>query len=463
VSARRLARSLIGPRAIAAAALAASVLGAIVLWNGAGAESDLVAAVERGDLTATLTATGSLKPIQSITYRSPVPGREVEIRELAPEGAHVKQGDLIVRLDATELATELDRARQERRQAQIDLQVAEGEWEEARAAMLDVSEGEGALSVEEAQSSLQRVEKKVLRLTDEYSRLRPLLEKGVITRDELARTQDQLEEAEEELALARKRTAVVVQLAHPREQKRASLQLAQRTAQLAHARTRAEETDARVELLIRLIAESTIRARGPGLVVYEELLSALPRRKVRVGDRVHATQGIVTIPEVDRMLVQATVGEAEVHRLQPGQPATVRLEAFPDLHLAGRVSRVGALASASPTRPFDERRFDLMIELDPSDAELRPEMTARADVIVGVRKDVLLLPVTAVFERNGSFTAYVVGRRGLEPRPIELGQSNDRQVEVAAGLREGERVSLAEPPGAAGSQPGGPFNAGPRR
>ena len=61
----------------------------------------------------------------------------------------------------------------------------------------------------------------------------------------------------------------------------------------------------------------------------------------------------------------------------------VELEAFPDLTLTGSVTRVGTLASASPARPFDDKRFDLIITLDPANAELRPEMSIRADVIVG--------------------------------------------------------------------------------
>ena len=448
------------PRTIASAVAVVVVVAAAALWSRTGADPRLVAKVERGELVATLTTAGTLRPIQSITYRSPVPGRDVEIRELAPEGTRVNEGDLLVRLGTTELELDLDRVKQELRQAQMDLQVAEGEWEEAGATIRDVTEGEGALSVEEARTGLQRAQKKAERLREEFEHLKPLLDKGFITRDELAKTRDQLEEAEEELGLARRRTDIVVQMSHPREQKRASLQLAQKAAQLGHARARVVESQARLELLTRLIDGCTIHARSPGLVVYEEFLNVNPRRKLRVGDRVFATQGIVTIPEVNRMLVEASVGEAEVHRVRPGQAATVRVEAFPDLRLTGKVSRVGTLASASAMRPFDEKRFDLIVELDPTTAELRPEMSARADVIVGTRTDVLLVPVTAVFRRPEGVVVYLVSRGGLEARPVDLGESNDRVVEVLKGLRQDERVSLTEPPNAGAAATGrAPANA----
>ena len=144
------------PRALAAGALVVAVFAVAALWGRTGVDPSMVATVERGELVATLTSSGTLRPIQSITYRSPIPGRDVEIRALAPEGTRVNQGDLLVRLGTTELEVELDRVRQEFRQAQMDLQVAEGEWEEAGATVRDVSDGEGAITVEEARTGLQR-------------------------------------------------------------------------------------------------------------------------------------------------------------------------------------------------------------------------------------------------------------------------------------------------------------------
>lgn len=430
-----------------------SALTVFVYWVRAGAEDALVATATRGELTATLTSSGTLKPLQSITYRSPIPGRDVEIRDLAPEGSRVGAGDVVVRLDTTDLEIELARVGEEHRQARMDLQVAEGEYEEAGAEVKAVAEGEGALSVEEARSTQQRAQKKAERLQQEYDHLKPLLDKGFITRDELARTEDQLEEAEQELVLARRRSDVMVQLSHPREQKRAALALSQKAAQLGMVRTKISELQIRLDLLTRLVDGCTIRARGPGLVVYEENLQANPRRKLRVGDRVFATQGIVTIPEVNRMVVEASVSESDVHRVAAGQRAAIHVEAFPNLTLTGEVTRVGTLATASATRPFDDKRFDLVIMLDPTTAELRPEMSIRADVIVGSRIGVLMVPVTAVFNHQGTRVVYVRGAAGIDTRRVDLGASNDRMVEITAGLSDGERVSLVAPAATGPSAP----------
>ena len=161
--------------------------------------------VKRGSLTAQLTTSGILRPIQSMTYRSPLTGRETEIVELAPEGTRVDVGDLIIRLDSSELEREVEKTRQEIRQAELDLQVAQIEREDAAAADRGLAEGDGALSVEEARARLQLMERRAERLRREYEQLKPLLAKGFITRDELGRTADTLDQVEQELVLERKR------------------------------------------------------------------------------------------------------------------------------------------------------------------------------------------------------------------------------------------------------------------
>src|SRR5213593_3307700 len=124
-------------------------------WRRGKIDPALTATVRRGPLTAQLTTTGILRPVQSITYRSPLAGREAEITELVPEGLRVNEGDLLVRLDTTELQREVERAHQEVRQSQLEVQVADIERREAEAALTGVSEGEGALAVAETRTRLQ--------------------------------------------------------------------------------------------------------------------------------------------------------------------------------------------------------------------------------------------------------------------------------------------------------------------
>lgn len=442
------------------AAVTATVLLALAItsWRGAGGAPELTAAVRRGPLTARLTVTGTLKPIQVMTYRSPFVGRDVELVALVAEGTMVKEGDLIAQLDTTVLGGDLARAQQDVRQAEADLQLAQIDQQEADAAAASVLEGEGALTVEEAQARLQAAEKRTTRLREEQAQLEPLLKRGFITREELRRTADALDAAEEELALTRKRVQVLVGLTRPREIQRSRLQRVQKGAQVEQARTRLAEAQARVTALAALIESGNIHARRPGLVIHEELLGANPRRKVRVGDRVTASQGLLTIPDVDRMLLETSVGESDVRRVRPALPAEIHVEAFPDLGLRGTVSRVGTLARPAPDRPFDDKRFDVQIELQSVSPELRPEMSARADVIVSHTPDALLAPVTAIFGSGADLMVYVSRGERAEPRRVEIGESDGTSVEILSGLTEGDRLLLVEP-STSRAVPGGPLPA----
>jgi HlyD family secretion protein len=199
-------------------------------------DRSLTAPVQRGDLSVTLSASGILKPAQSLTYRSPLAGREAEIVFLVPEGTRVNEGDLLARIDDTDVKKELERAVQEQRQAQLDLQIADVERQSGAAAIETLTEGEGALGVEEAQATLRRAERKVERLRAEHDGLKPLLEKGYITRDELERAAAELEQAEADLQLTRRKSEIYIDRTRPRDTQRARLQLAQKEGRRRRAR-----------------------------------------------------------------------------------------------------------------------------------------------------------------------------------------------------------------------------------
>ena len=404
------------------------------------------ALVRRDSLSATLTVAGLLKPVQAITYRSPLTGRETEITFLVPEGTRVGEGDLLIRLDAVPIQRDLERANQEVRQAQVDLQVAEIDRQEGQAAIDSLTGGEAALSVEETKTRLELSERKVERLRAEQAALAPLLEKGFITRDELRRTSDELEVAEQDLALNRRRADVLLKRTVPRDQQKAELLLAQKEAQRENVRARLIEARARVAFLQSQSENASIYARRPGFVVFEEFMNANPRRKIRAGDRVTETPGIVTVADVDRMLVETSVGEADVHRVAVGQVVHVVLEALRERKFTGKVTRVGTVARSSADRPMEDKRFDLIVEIDQPDPQLKPEMTARVDVQLGERRGVLVIPPNAVFDEQGVSAVHVVRAFDVQTRMVQLGESTGTAVEVMAGLEEGERVLLTDVP-----------------
>ena len=438
----------------AAVVVGVVVLCAVVLvlrWRAPTGTPSPVWTVDRGDLVTELIEPGTLRAARSTTYRSPVSGRQVEIVHLVPEGLLVREGDLLARLETRDLEAEAQQAVDAVQDVEFARQVAELELLEATAGLESAVEGEGLLTLEESRTGLALTEKRVARLRREVANLEPLLDKGFITGDELERSRAELETAEADLAIARRRASILEEQTHPVRRRRAELQLAQKRAAREGVERRLDAARRRVAALTALIDRCSIYADGPGLVVHEEFVASSPRRKVRLGDRVTPSQGIVRVVDVTRMLVATSVPERSIHRVRAGQPVDVRLEAFPALVLPGRVTAIGALARTTRDRMVERKRFDVTVELDPvDDAELRPEMTARVDIRVGERRGVVRVPVSAVIERGGRTLVNVRSGGRVEERQVQLGEQNLRFVEVVAGVAEGERVMLAGEPDAVG-------------
>src|SRR4029077_14701463 len=93
--------------------------------------------------------------------------------------------------------------------------------------------------------------------------------------------------------------------------------------------------------------------------------------------------------------------------------------------------------------------------------DLRPEMTARVDLLIAQRRGVLLVPLNAIFERNGLPVAHVVRPFGFETRQIRLGPTGETEAEVVAGLSAGDRVRLVDAPNANAAPPAETGGMGP--
>jgi hypothetical protein len=85
-------------------------------------------------------------------------------------------------------------------------------------------------------------------------------------------------------------------------------------------------------------------------------------------------------------------------------------------------------------------------------------MSARVDVHLQPRASVLIVPATAIFDERGAPVVRVVGRLGTESRAVQVGQSTGTEVELVAGVVEGERVALVESAGGASGTPGAAAN-----
>jgi len=159
---------------------------------------------------------------------------------------------------------------------------------------------------------------------------------------------------------------------------------------------------------------------------------------------VWANQPLLILPDVSKMTVQTRVREIDIHRVAPEQSVEIRVDAYPDLRLTGRVTLIGTLAEAQPGRR-GAKYFDVTVEVAESEPRLRPGMTARVEILAEQREHAVFVPLDAVFEREGRSLCYAARGDGFEPREVVLGPSNHDYVVVERGLEAGGLVALVDP------------------
>lgn len=479
----REALSLLGalsPRkkALLAAGAAALVLATALLVRRA-AVSDVVGEVRavRGPLRITVAVSGLLAPARAESYGPEVAGVEMKVAELAPEGTWVAPGALLVRFDDAPFRRELEVARsrlvqtsgeaeQARQALRALLATQQSERLEASSAFsraeLDLKtfvNGIAPLQVQQSAAAVERARREMDESRQKLEGLAPFAEKGYVSRDELRSAERRATEAQADLVLAEQQHSTLTRFTHPQllaqktqevESRKAALKVVSEktAAQAAQARAAADLADARAAEAARTVADverrialCTVTARSPGLVVHREIFEkGGEKRRVRVGDAVFAGQPVLDLPDLSEMLVETRVKEGEIHRVEPGQKAEVRLEAFPDETFAATVLRLGALTAGDRG---EARTFPLVLKLAKAEPRLRPGMSAQALVLAGEVKDAVQVPVDAVRYEGDQAVCTVRTVTGTETRRVKTGRSNAFFVEIRDGLSEGDVVLIS--------------------
>lgn len=186
------------------------------------------------------------------------------------------------------------------------------------------------------------------------------------------------------------------------------------------------------------VAAQVARTRrlDPFITVTAPLSGVLTDRKINVGELADPSKELFTLADLSRVWVVADIYERDIPKVRIGQPVKLTLDS-----LAGRVfpGRVSYLASELDPQT---RTLQLRAVVPNGNQQLKPDMFARVEVMVG-DSGMLSVPRTAL-QRNGDFTyAYVpVGPHRYEERQVEVGMDDGQYVQIAHGLKSGEKVVI---------------------
>lgn len=460
------------------------VLGALVfllIRSLSGGSSEIATAVaHEAPFDLTVVETGSLQALKSVTYASSIQSNQAKIVALAPEGKVVAKGDLLILFDSTPFEEQiresealLAQAQAESVKARQDLALQQVQNSEELAAarqkedqsgleLRDVEEGKGKLREDEARAEVAEADRELRRVTSARDDLKPLLAEGFITRQEMDRADQEVEKATEKLAIAKRRHDSFFEFGRPIEKSQARAEalasretlraissaaasrLEQRRAAIEGANSRIREAQSRLNTARAQLARCEVRADVPGIVVYRPVFFGSEQRKPQVGDQVWANQPLLILPDVSKMTVEAKVRETDVHRVAESQKVEIRVAAYPDLQLTGRVTLVGTLAQEDAVRR-NGKYFGITVEINERDERLRPGMTATVEIQVERKEKALVVPIQSVFDREGRRVVYVRTLGGFREREVAIGSVNRDFAVVEKGLSAGERVALSDP------------------
>ncbi|HSG44043.1 MAG TPA: efflux RND transporter periplasmic adaptor subunit [Anaerolineales bacterium] len=175
------------------------------------------------------------------------------------------------------------------------------------------------------------------------------------------------------------------------------------------------------------------------------------------GDQVSAGATAFRIDDLSKLLVDVEVSEVDINSVFVGQPVELTFDAILGKEYHGEVVEV----AQTGTSVQGVVSFKVTVELLDADASVKPGMTAAVNVTVNELNDVVLIPNRSVRLSDGNRVVYLLENGAPIKKTIRLGSSSDTMSVIVGGdVKEGDVVILNPPTefGGPGGGPGGPRN-----
>ncbi|MHC4572696.1 MAG: efflux RND transporter periplasmic adaptor subunit [Planctomycetota bacterium] len=441
--------------------------------------------VKRGPLRISVTESGTIKAREQVILKSEVEGR-TSILWLIPEGTRVKQGALLVELDASQLVdNRIDQqiivqnaeaafigARENlavvENQAQSDIDLAELTLKFAEQDLQKYLEGEYPNQLREAQSQITLAEEELKRAEEKLKWSRKLFEEKYISQTELQADELAAKKATFDLELAKNNLDLLekytnqrdldqlesdvrqAQMALERTRRKAKADVAQAEADLKAKESEYNRQQDKLKKTEEQIEKTKIYAPADGLAIYATSARSggwrSSREPMDVGQDVQERQELIYLPTGASATAEVDIHEASLEKVEVGLPAIVTVDALQGKTYVGSVARIAPLPDAqSRWLNPDLKVYNTEVYLDANDSSLRTGMSCKAEIIIEQYENEVYIPVQAVLRVGGETTVYVVNDKMVEPRRVEIGMDNNRMVRIIDGLQEGEVVLLTPP------------------
>ena len=331
--------------------------------------------VERGPLTAAVSATGNLNAVITVQVGSQVSG---QIKELMVDfNSIVKKDQVIARIDPDIFLAKVNQAKADVESARATVLNQEAQVERARA---DVENARAALAESKAQTAKAQVA--VVDAKRDFDRKTELFARKLIARSDLDTSQAAHDSAIAQVEAAKAHDQA---LASAIQSSTAQLRVAQ--AMLVSARAQVDQKNAALKQAQVDLDHTTILAPVNGVVV---------SRQVDVGQTVAASLQapvLFTIAQdLTKMQVETSVDEADIGRLKLEDRATFTVDAFPGETFAGMVTQI----RKAPQVVQNVVTYTVIVGVENPSGKLMPGMTANVKLVVAQKPSALKVPNAAL-------------------------------------------------------------------
>jgi HlyD family secretion protein len=163
---------------------------------------------------------------------------------------------------------------------------------------------------------------------------------------------------------------------------------------------------------------------------------------IKPGDQVSPSSIAFRLDNLDRLLVDVQVSEVDINSIQADQLVSLSFDAISNKQYKGVVSQVAPVGNVLQ----GVVQFDVTVELTDADSNVKPGMTAAVNIIVNQITDALLVPNRAVRVVDGQRVVYILSNNQLQSVDVTLGASSDSQSQVLEGnLQVGDQIVLNPP------------------
>lgn len=435
---------------IATILLAAGAIGYWFLQQGAGKpgvdQEDLeTVTIERGDIEATVDATGSLDPAAEVTLSFDTGGVVVSVE--VSEGDQVQQGQILAQVETAELSLGVTQAQLALSSAEAslaklmgsadadDLEAARANLASAEATLAKLREGPSEDEITLAKADLRRAEislQEAQELYDQYAWVGGVgalpqsvsLQQATISYEQTLAayniamqgpTESELRAAEAAVAQARGQLSSLLEGASDED--------------LTMAQVTVDQAMVSLELAQLQLDGATISAPFDGTVAF---VGAEASEQVAPGTP------MITLIDPSGFYVDVYIDEIDIGQVEVGQEARLALDAFPEEELQGRVEFISPVS----TENLGAISYSVRVCFDPTAVPLRSGMTANMTIVTERRENVPLVPSRAIsVDRDtGSYYVERLKDHEIERVEIEIGIQDATYTEVLRGLEEGDQV-----------------------